>query len=143
MVDVRQKGAAGEYKVRDLLRNKTGLPWERVPMSGALPYLKGDLYVPHSQMHYCVEVKNYKDPAIDHLLIQGKPKLLSWWNQTLEQTKLPQEPVLFFRWNRSRIYVMIQGMPLEVDDFIFLNHLNASILLAEDWLDLDKPEFIK
>ena len=43
VVDSRAKGARGEYLVRDLLREHTGLQFERVPMSGALEYLKGDL----------------------------------------------------------------------------------------------------
>ena len=44
MVDSRAKGARGEYLVRDMLRAHTNLQFERVPSSGALEYLKGDLY---------------------------------------------------------------------------------------------------
>ena len=33
VVDSRAKGARGEYLVRDLLREHTGLQFERVPMS--------------------------------------------------------------------------------------------------------------
>ena len=40
MVDSRAKGARGEYLERDLLREYTNLQFERVPMSGALEYLK-------------------------------------------------------------------------------------------------------
>ena len=36
MVDSRAKGARGEYLVRDMLREATGLKFERVPASGAL-----------------------------------------------------------------------------------------------------------
>ena len=39
MVDSRAKGARGEYLVRDMLREATGLKFERVPASGALEYL--------------------------------------------------------------------------------------------------------
>ena len=67
MVDSRAKGARGEYLVRDLLREHTGLQFERVPSSGALEYLKGDLYVPHEKNKYCIEVKNY-----ENLLLQTK-----------------------------------------------------------------------
>jgi len=45
VVDSRAKGARGEYLVRDILREFTGHQFERVPSSGALEYLKGDLYV--------------------------------------------------------------------------------------------------
>ena len=53
MVDSRAKGARGEYLVRDMLRDATGLKFERVPSSGALEYLKGDLYVPNQRNYYC------------------------------------------------------------------------------------------
>ena len=46
MVDPRAKGAEGERQVRDLLKGHTGLAFERVPMSGALEYLKGDIFLP-------------------------------------------------------------------------------------------------
>ena len=73
MVDSRAKGARGEYLVRDLLRDHTNLQFERVPMSGALEYLKGDLYVPNERNHFCIEVKNYADsPLSDKILSQVK-----------------------------------------------------------------------
>ena len=46
MVDSRAKGARGEYIVRDMLRDATGLKFERVPASGALEYLKGTYMFP-------------------------------------------------------------------------------------------------
>lgn len=64
MVDSRAKGARGEYLVRDLLRESTGLQFERVPSSGALDYLKGDLYVPHAKNRFCIEVKNYESSPL-------------------------------------------------------------------------------
>ena len=64
MVDSRAKGARGEYLVRDLLRQYTNLQFERVPSSGALEYLKGDLYVHHEKNKYCIEVKNYSEAPI-------------------------------------------------------------------------------
>jgi Holliday junction resolvase len=60
MVDSRMKGQRGEYLVRDMLREATGLSFERVPASGALSYLKGDLYIPDAKNAYCIEVKNYE-----------------------------------------------------------------------------------
>ena len=43
MVDSRAKGAEGEKQVKELLRKHTGLPFERVPMSGALPFFERGL----------------------------------------------------------------------------------------------------
>lgn len=56
MVDSRAKGAEGEKQVRELLRKHTGLEFQRVPMSGALPFMKGDLFIPDTAMNYCIEV---------------------------------------------------------------------------------------
>ena len=61
MTDSRAKGARGEYLVRDMLRRHTNLEFERIPASGALHYLKGDIYVPHKHNIFCIEVKNYKE----------------------------------------------------------------------------------
>jgi Holliday junction resolvase len=80
MVDSRAKGARGEYLVRDMLRQHTGLKFERVPASGALEYLKGDLYVPNCRNYFCIEVKNYKDsPLTDKLFTQPKTNNLIRW----------------------------------------------------------------
>ena len=65
MVDSRAKGARGEYLVRDMLRDVTGYQFERVPSSGALEYLKGDLYVPNERNRFCIEVKNYSESPLN------------------------------------------------------------------------------
>lgn len=143
MVDVRAKGRRGEIKVRDRLRKYDQEDWQRVPLSGALEFLKGDLYVPNRQMYYAVEVKTYADCPIDHLVISGKPKLFSWWQQAIDNCTSDQKPCLIFQWNRSKIYVMIEGMPINVERFLFLNREEASILELEEWLTCDKPEFVK
>tara|TARA_B100000745_G_C19827184_1_gene273494 strand:- start:87 stop:410 length:324 start_codon:yes stop_codon:yes gene_type:complete len=87
MVDSRAKGARGEYLVRDLLREYTNLQFERVPMSGALEYLKGDLYVPNEKNFFCIEVKNYAEsPLTDKILTQKKTNhLTKWWKKLLLQ----------------------------------------------------------
>ncbi len=43
MVDPRAKGATGERQVKELLKKHTNLDFQRVPMSGALEFMKGDL----------------------------------------------------------------------------------------------------
>ena len=87
MVDSRAKGARGEYLVRDLLREHTNLQFERVPMSGALEYLKGDLYVPNEKNYFCIEVKNYeKSPLSDKLFSAPKTNnLIRWWTKLKSQ----------------------------------------------------------
>ena len=144
MVDSRAKGARGEYLVRDLLREYTNLQFERVPMSGALEYLKGDLYVPNEKNYFCIEVKNYSDtPLTDKILTQKKTNnLTKWWKKLVIQAKGgAQDPLLFFKYNRSKIYVVTDVAP-EYINYIYISELGCYVTLAEEWLEKEKMEFI-
>ena len=144
MVDSRAKGARGEYLVRDLLRDHTNLQFERVPMSGALEYLKGDLYVPNERNHFCIEVKNYADsPLSDKILSQIKTNnLLRWWRKLVTQALAgKQRPLLFFKYNRSKIYVGTETKP-EYTNYIYVSDINCYICIAEQWLEKEEVEFI-
>ena len=87
MVDSRAKGARGEYLVRDMLRVATGLQFERVPNSGALEYLKGDLYVPNERNRFCIEVKNYSESPLSDKIFTAKKtnNLIRWWKKVQVQ----------------------------------------------------------
>ena len=89
MVDPRAKGAEGERQVRDLLRKHTELEFQRVPMSGALDFMKGDVFLPNMHNNYCIEVKFYKDSHFsDKVLTANKSNVfIQWWTQTTEQAK--------------------------------------------------------
>ena len=108
MVDSRAKGARGEYLVRDLLREHTNLQFERVPMSGALEYLKGDLYDP---------------------------------NEKSQAKGGNQEPLLFFKYNRSPIFVVTEIVPKE-SEYMYISKLTCFVCLAEEWLDKEEVKFI-
>lgn len=115
MVDSRQKGRAAELNARNILRDLTGLGWERVPMSGALDpkhKMKGDLYVPGEDIKYCVEVKHYKDDHLTSKLItSNNPMILQWWEQTVrEANQLDREPLLLFKHNRSKWFCMFSDL---------------------------------
>lgn len=145
MVDSRAKGARGEYLVRDMLREATDLQFERVPNSGALEYLKGDLYVPHKSNIYCIEVKFYKDsPLCDKIFTQEKTNNLArWWRKLLTQAAQgSQEPMLFFKYNRSKVFVCTAVKP-EKTKYMYIDWLNCYIMLAEEWLVQETIEFIK
>lgn len=144
MVDSRAKGARGEYAVRDLLRQHTGLQFERVPLSGALEYLKGDLYVPNLANRFCIEVKNYADsPLTDKIFTAEKTNNLSkWWIKLKTQAKnSKQEPLLFFKYDRSKIFVCTEILPVNTDKYIFIYWHNCYVLLAEDWLANEEVNF--
>ena len=145
MVDSRAKGARGEYLVRDMLRDATGLKFERVPSSGALEYLKGDLYVPNQRNYYCIEVKNYKDsPLSDKVFTQPKTNnLVKWWKKIVVQAiGGDQKPLLFFKYDRSKVFVVTDKKPENTIEYLFIRFLDCYVLLAEDWLKHEKVEFI-
>mgnify|MGYP000373093073 CR=1 FL=1 len=147
MVDPRVKGATGELKVRDILREATGLKWERVPGSGALNEkhgLKGDLYVPNESNLYCVEVKNYEEDHLTSKILTGKsPQIMEWWSQAIRQgEQVSRKPLLIFKFNRSKIFVAYQDIPsTDVKTMLILDTFYVSLL--EEWLDKEKPRFIK
>jgi Holliday junction resolvase len=145
MVDSRAKGARGEYLVRDMLRDSTGLKFERGPASGALEYLKGDLYVPNQRNHFCIEVKNYKDsPLTDKIFTQPKTSnLIRWWKKVVIQAAGgDQKPMLFFKYDRSKVFVCTEIEPINTGHFIYVSFLKCYVLLAEDWLTAEKVEWI-
>jgi len=145
MVDSRAKGARGEYLVRDMLREFTGYQFERVPSSGALDYLKGDLYVPHQKNRFCIEVKNYAEsPLTDKIFTQQKTNnLIRWWTKLVEQAEGGnQEPLLFFKYNRSPVFVCTEEKPVKVEKFLYISFLKCYTMLAESWLEEEKVDFL-
>jgi len=144
MVDSRAKGAEGEKQVKELLRKHTGLPFERVPMSGALPFMKGDLFVPDTALHYCIEVKFYKNSHFDDKILTNKSsEFIRWWEQAVDQAKkTDRKPVLFFKYNRSKIFVVVRDEPQKTKKYMYVAHLGCYVMIAEEWLINEKPRFI-
>ena len=145
MVDSRAKGARGEYIVRDMLRDYTDLQFERVPNSGALEYLKGDLYVPHEKNRFCIEVKNYAEsPLTDRIFTAPKTNnLIKWWKKLKEQAiGGNQEPLLFFKYNRSPVFVVTEEKPVKTLQYMQIKFLDCYVLLAEDWLEVEDMDFL-
>lgn len=145
MVDSRQKGSRGEYLCRDILREATGLGFERVPNSGALEYLKGDLYVPHEKNKFCIEVKNYEEsPLSDKMFTQPKTNnLIRWWKKLqIQAENSKQAPLLFFKYNRSKFFVVYSTKPTKVD-YMYISWLDCYVSVAEDWLQLETIKFIE
>jgi len=146
MVDSRAKGARGEYLVRDMLRTATNLQFERVPNSGALEYLKGDLYVPNEKNRFCIEVKNYSESPLSDKIFTAKKtnNLIRWWKKVEKQAEGGgQEPLLFFKYNRSPVFVVTNLQPRGSEDWMFIQFLNCFILLADTWLEKETVEFLK
>ena len=147
MVDSRAKGARGEYLVRDMLRDFTKLQFERVPSSGALEYLKGDLYVPQIPNRFCIEVKNYSEsPLTDKIFTARKTNnLIHWWKKIVHQAESSGlDPLLFFKYNRSAIFVVTSIKPVnDESDYIFISFLGCYVLEAINWLSKENVEWLK
>ena len=143
MVDSRMKGQRGEYLVRDMLRSYTNLPFERVPASGALSYLKGDLYVPNRKNAFCIEVKNYeKSPFTDKMFTNKTNYILQWWDKIIMQAEAQeQKPLLFFKYSRSKVFVVTRDKPVSTR-YSYYSWLDCYIMMAEEWLENEKVEFL-
>ena len=152
MVDSRQKGARAETAAKKILKEHTGLNWERTPGSGALAEqhgLKGDLYVPKEKNLYTVEVKHYKDCAIDHTLLTGKnPKLIEWWQQAVrEANQNGNYPMLLFKHDRSKWFVAFDNLDPFEHGFRYLMYEDGDrtffIAVLEEYLKHTKFDWIK
>lgn len=129
MVDSRQKGARAEAALKKVLRDATGLNFQRTPGSGALNEthkLKGDIYIPNAANKYCIEVKHYKDDHLTSKILTGKnPQLIEWWEQAVRQgEQVDMQPILFFKFDKSKWFVATMEA-LDIDrviDISFNDH---------------------
>lgn len=149
-VDPRAKGARAETLIRDSLRTSTGLNWERVPSSGALDPkhgLKGDLYVPNEKNLYAVEVKHYaEDHLTSSILTSKNPQLLVWWQQAARQgTQVNKEPLLLFKYDRSKVFAAFKDIPNEDYMYMYVNDVTTSpfyIATLDEYIKHERPKFI-
>ena len=136
-INVSEKGKRGEMQVRDLLRDKTGLKWERVPGSGAFNEshaLKGDVYLPPSQKAhsvYCYEVKWYKDDQLNSNIFNvGTHQIEKWWEQaTREAEQMNMKPALVFKKDKGEWLIALD-----------YNDEAASALLDHHYIVISKRE---
>lgn len=150
MVDSRDKGARAETAIKKILREHTGLAWERVPGSGALNEkhkLKGDLYIPGVNNKYAVEVKHYaEDHLTSQILTGANPILLDWWGQAVRQgVQVGKIPLLIFKHDRSKTFVAFHDeIPTDTYRYfcICAKGHNFYTCLLTDFLTEQKPTFI-
>jgi Holliday junction resolvase len=134
------KGSRMEYLIRDLLTEKTGAKWERVPMSGA-GTLKGDLYCPTNHYYYCFECKSFADSVIAENLLSAKSNnLYSWWDQAArEAQQMNRKAALVFKKDRGKpLIAVVEDIP-NINKFSLVSNLgetyvDINIYIFEDWL---------
>lgn len=150
MVDSKAKGAKAESDVVKRLFEMTGLPFKRIPMSGALDAvhgLKGDVYIPNSLNIYCIEVKHYKEDHLSSKILTDKtPQIIEWWQQTIrEAAQVSRKPLLIYKFDRSKMFVAFKEMPTNSDYrwiFLSIGEYEFYIAKLEDWINNEYPKFV-
>ena len=134
-VNSRAKGVRGEDSVREILCNSSGYNFERTPGSGN-GKIKGDLYIVGFKNKFCIEIKNYAESPLSDKIFTNKTNNLNvWWSKLCIQAKqCNQEPLLIFKYNRSKLFVVTHIKPVNVEKFLYFSILNCYIMLIDDWL---------
>lgn len=139
------KGSAYEAKIKDILNASfPNIQFERVPLSGAIEYLKGDIWTPHdtAAWPWCIEAKHYAELEWNNLLTSKTTDILNFWKQTLREAEvMKKKPLLIFRWNRSKDFVAFSD-DIQIESFIEVKSFGYSfkIALLEDWLKAVKSQ---
>lgn len=135
-----QKGSRFEHLVRDMLTEKTGVRWERTPMSGA-GAMKGDLYCPTTHYYYCFECKSFADSVImENLLTAKSNNFYGWWDQcTREAAAMNRNPALVFKKDRGKpLIAVVEDIPginkFKLESDLGDTYVDVCIYLFEDWL---------
>ena len=132
------KGGVYEAKIAKLLTNEFGVEFRRVPLSGSIDYLKGDVWTPHATAWwpYAVYCKHYKDIHWNNLLTSRTTDMLQFWRQTLREAEvMKKKPLLIFRWNRSKDFAAFDD-DLEVPHYVEVKSFGChfKITKLDDWL---------
>ena len=132
------KGTAYEAKIKRYLNSHLDIEFERMPLSGAIEYLKGDLWTPHdtAAWPYCIECKHYKDIQWNNLLTAKTTDLLQFWRQAEREAEgMKKKPLLIFRWNRSKDFIGWND-DIVVDHYVEVKSFGChfKITQLDDWI---------
>tara|TARA_E500000178_G_C16652853_1_gene587181 strand:- start:60 stop:506 length:447 start_codon:yes stop_codon:yes gene_type:complete len=141
------KGSAYEAKIAKLLTNEFKVEFRRVPLSGAIDYLKGDIWTPKDTAWwpYCIECKHYKDIQWNNFLTSKTTDMLTFWKQTLREAEvMEKKPLLIFRWNRSKDFIAFDD-DLKVEHYVEVKSFgyHFKVTLLDEWIKKVKPKLCK
>ena len=141
VVNPRAKGAIGENKVKEFLESRTPYTFERTPGSGS-GKIKGDLHIPGYHNVFCIEVKNYAEsPFNDKILTSKTNDFVQWWTKLQKQSGT-MKPLLFFRYNRSKLFVATSVKPTNVEKYIDIPWLNCYVMLSDEWIERETIQWL-
>ena len=138
------KGSAYEAKIKRYLNSHFDIEFERMPLSGSIEYLKGDLWTPHdtAAWPYCIECKHYKDIQWNNLLTAKTTDILQFWRQAVREAEvMRKEPLLIFRWNRSKDFVGWRD-DVKVDHYVEIKSFGChfKVTQLDDWVKAVKEQ---
>jgi len=138
------KGSAYEAKIKRYLNSHFDIEFERMPLSGSIEYLKGDIWTPHdtAAWPYCIECKHYKDIQWNNLLTAKTTDLLNFWRQAVREAEvMRKDPLLIFRWNRSKDFVGWSDN-VEVDHYVEIKSFGChfKVTQLDDWVKAVKEQ---
>ena len=138
------KGSAYEAKIKRYLNSHFDIEFERMPLSGSIEYLKGDIWTPHdtAAWPYCIECKHYKDIQWNNLLTAKTTDLLNFWRQAVREAEvMRKEPLLIFRWNRSKDFVGWSD-DVEVNQYVEIKSFGChfKVTQLDDWVKAVKEQ---
>ena len=138
------KGSVYEAKIKRYLNSHFDIEFERMPLSGSIEYLKGDLWTPHdtAAWPYCIECKHYKDIQWNNLLTAKTTDLLNFWRQAVREAEvMRKEPLLIFRWNRSKDFVGWSD-DVKVDHYVEIKSFGChfKVTQLDDWVKAVKEQ---
>ena len=140
------KGSAFEAKIAKYLSEEFNKQFRRVPLSGALEWMKGDLIVidDTAWFPWTIECKHYKSVEWNNLLTAKSSEMFIFWTQTLREAEvMKKKPLLIFRWNRSKDFVAYDD-ELKVKSYIEVNSFGHKfrVSLLSDWVEAVKSQNI-
>ena len=138
------KGSAYEAKIKRYLNSHFDIEFERMPLSGSIEYLKGDIWTTHdtAAWPYCIECKHYKDIQWNNLLTAKTTDLLNFWRQAVREAEvMRKEPLLIFRWNRSKDFVGWSD-DVEVNHYVEIKSFGChfKVTQLDDWVKAVKEQ---
>lgn len=134
----KNKGRAFEYMVRDKMTDTFKSQFERVPLSGALSYLKGDVYAPWlPDFPWTIEAKHHKEVDWNNVLTAKTSLLLEFWDQTTREAMvMKKNPLLVYKWDRSKLFACWFDDKVKTKNFVHIKSGDRQFYMAllDDWL---------